>query len=117
MRNTRTRYSDDVAKVLGKAFLWLIFSPDGDYLPQTLQDRVKTAYNKIAELAAGENPVKKIALVVSGNEGELYLDEIGEDFGGAQAGRGHRRAANKPEELLALKSQVFLAVLLMRFGQ
>ena len=53
--------------------------------------------------------MKKIALVVSGNEGELYLDEIGEDFGGAQengAGRGHRRAANERKELLALKSQV-----------
>ena len=68
MRNTRTRYSDDVAKVLGKALLWwLIFSPDGDYQPQALQDRVKTAYNNIAELPAGENPVKKISLVVSGN--------------------------------------------------
>ncbi len=71
MRNTRTRYSDDVAKVLGKALLWLIFSPDGNYLPQALQDRVKTAYNNNALLPAGENPVKKIALVVSGNEGEL----------------------------------------------
>ncbi len=42
VRSTRTRYSDDVAKVLGKALLWLIFSPDGDYLPQALQDRVNT---------------------------------------------------------------------------
>ena len=42
VRSTRTRYSDDVAKVLGKALLWSIFSPDGDYLPQALQDRVNT---------------------------------------------------------------------------
>jgi hypothetical protein len=46
--------------------------------------------------------------VVSGNEGELYLDEMGEHLGGPDngTGRGHRREVNEREELLALKSHV-----------
>jgi hypothetical protein len=73
-------YPDDVAKVLGKALLWFIFSPDSsNYLPTPLQDCIENAYNGIGQLPPGENPVKKIPLVVSGNEGELYLDELGED--------------------------------------
>jgi hypothetical protein len=35
-----TWHSDGVAKVLGKALLWLIFTPDGNHLPQALRDRV-----------------------------------------------------------------------------
>ncbi len=61
--NVRTRYADDVAKVLGKALLWLIFSSDSDYLPQALRDCVRTAYDNIAQLPAGENPVKKLQLL------------------------------------------------------
>jgi hypothetical protein len=72
--NVRTHYPDDVVMVLGKALLWYIFSPDsGNYLLTALQDHVETAYNGIGQLPPGENPVKKITLVVSGNKGELYL--------------------------------------------
>jgi hypothetical protein len=55
--NVQTGYSDDVAaKVLGKELLWLIISSDSDYLHQALlRDRVRTAYDNIAQLPAGEN--------------------------------------------------------------
>jgi hypothetical protein len=76
-----------VAKVLGKALSWLIFSPSSKCLSQALRDPVPTAAcNNIAQLPAWENPVMKIALVISGSKGELCLDELGEDFGGAQNG-------------------------------
>jgi hypothetical protein len=68
--------------------LWFLFSPDSsNYLLTALQDRVETAYNSIGQLPPGKNPVKKIALVVSGNEGELYLDELGKDYGGGTGDR------------------------------
>jgi hypothetical protein len=72
--NVRTRRSDGVAKVLGKALLWLIFTPDGDHLPHALRERVRTACDDVARLLAGENPIKKIRLFISGDEGELCLD-------------------------------------------
>jgi hypothetical protein len=67
-----------VAKVLGKALSWLIFSPSSKCLSQALRDPVPTAAcNNIAQLPAWENPVMKIALVISGSKGELCLDELG----------------------------------------
>jgi hypothetical protein len=109
--NVRIRYPDDVAKVLGKALLWFIFSPDSsNYLPTALQDCIETAYNGIGQLPPGENPVKKIPLVVSGDKGELYLDDLGEDYGGGPAGErvggGHRRETNEREQLLAVHLQI-----------
>jgi hypothetical protein len=115
--HVRTRYSDGVAKILGKALLWLIFSPHSDYLPQALRDRVQTAYSNIARLPAGENPIKKIPLVVSGSEGEVYLDELGggldggaeNDAGGAENGAVNgrdRTEANQRQQILALHSQL-----------
>jgi hypothetical protein len=129
--NMWTQYPDDVAKVLGKALIWFIFSPDSsNYLTTPLQDCVATTYNGIGQLPPGENPVKKIALVISGNKGELYLDELGENYGGGpgdrvggghqrksnerdygggpgdRVGGGHQRKSNEREQLLALHSQI-----------
>jgi hypothetical protein len=70
MPNVQRQYADGMAKVLGKALLWLRFSPGSNYLPQALQYyHVQTACNNIDQLPAGENPVKKITLVISGNKG------------------------------------------------
>ena len=115
----RTRFSLGVALVLGKALLWLLFSDAGrDYLPPAYRVRVLAAYNTISQLAPGENPVLKIPIVVSGHDGELYLDELGQDFdldgaGGGGGGGGvpvaaphRRRAVNEREQLLALQSQM-----------
>jgi hypothetical protein len=102
--NIRTRYSDAVALVLGKVLLWFVFTPEGTaYLPQTLCERVRTAYSDVATLPADENPVKKVPLVISGHEGELYMDELGNDGVPNNVGR---RLANEREQVLALHSQV-----------
>jgi hypothetical protein len=82
-------YYDGMVKVLGKALLCLIFSSGSNNLSQACQDHVQTAYSKITQIPAGEqNPVEKIALVISGNEGELYLGEMVEDLGGGGAQNG-----------------------------
>jgi hypothetical protein len=40
---------------------------------------VRTAYSNVATLPAVEKPVKKVHLVISGHEGEVYLDKLGDD--------------------------------------
>jgi hypothetical protein len=74
--NICARFSADVAKVLAKLLLWMLFSSERNYLPQAMRDHVQSAYNNICILPAGENPVKKILLVVTGNEGEVYLMKL-----------------------------------------
>ena len=75
----------------------------------------------LAGLPAGENPVKKIPLVVSGSKGQLFLDELGGGLGtaengvaengaggaqnGAINGRG-RRDADQRLQMLALQLQL-----------
>jgi hypothetical protein len=103
--NIRKRYSDVVSLVLGKVLLWFIFTPEGsEYLPQALCKRVQTAYSNVATLPADENPVNKVPLVISGHEGEVYLDELGND--GIPDNAGRRLATNERKQLLALHSQV-----------
>ena len=48
----------------------------GRILPQELVDQIKTAYINICVLRENENPVKKVLLVVTGDEGEVYFDEM-----------------------------------------
>jgi hypothetical protein len=46
--------------------------------------------------------VKKVLLVVSGNKGEVYLDEVGND----QNQNHMLRQTNRRKQLLALHSQI-----------
>ena len=80
--NIRAHFSANVAKVLAKPLLWMALSDDaGRFLPQELVDRIKTAYINIRVLPENENPVKKVLLIVTGDKGEVYLDEIGGNLG------------------------------------
>jgi hypothetical protein len=98
--NIRTWFPADVAKVLAKPLLWMIFSSERNCLPQAMRDHIQTAYNNIHVLPAGENSVKKILLVVTGNEGEVFLDEVGNDQ------NQMFRQSNERDQLLALHSQI-----------
>ena len=42
-----TRFSDEVALVLGKALLWLVFSEENSYVPDEVRERICHAYNAI----------------------------------------------------------------------
>jgi glutathionylspermidine synthase len=89
--------------VLALPLLWSVFEDDNEYLPR--------AVRSISQLPDGKNPVKKVWLVISGNEGELYLDELdgGDEGGGAgnaaNAG-GACQAVNKREQMQAIYSQM-----------
>ena len=43
----RTRFSDEVALVLGKALLLLVFSEENSYVPDEVRERICHAYNAI----------------------------------------------------------------------
>jgi hypothetical protein len=61
-----------------------------------MEERIQTAYNNIRVLPAEENPVKKILLVVTGREAEVYLDEGDPEIG------PNLRQAEERDQLLAL---------------
>jgi hypothetical protein len=104
-----------VALVLGRALLWLVFEDRDGYLPEELDDRVKLAYRDIPgrTLPLIENPIKKVLLVVTGDEGEVYIDEVGggddddenENDGSDNVGRRTRRRIER-DEIRALQSQM-----------
>ena len=109
--NIHAHFSANVAKVLAKPLLWMTLSDDaGRFLPQELVDQIKTAYINIHVLAENENPVKKVLLVVTGDEGEVYLEEIGGNLGadGGTGGGGNAllTQTSQQDQLLALYSQV-----------
>jgi len=49
------------------------------YLPTELCLQVKTTYAKIPtsrQLNEAKNPVKKVELVITGSEGDIFIDEL-----------------------------------------
>jgi hypothetical protein len=111
--NIVQRLDPHVAAVLGRALLWACFEQELEqWIPPAIKDRVQTAYHAIQQLPDGENPVMKVALVITGNDDELHIDDV---LGGIepQGGGDVNNAARQPqqarglqEELLALRCQV-----------
>jgi hypothetical protein len=110
----RSRFSTAVASVLALPLLWAVFENGDDYLPKGMTDRIREAVRQVSQLPDDENPVKKVMLVISGNEGELYLDELdGDDGGDGGDGGGNRvtntgarQAANERERMQAIYAQM-----------
>lgn len=114
------KFPHDVSVVLGTALLWRIFSQDGEAaIPQVIRQWVIVAYQIIKLLDDGINPISKIPLVITGDEGEVYMDPIAEDDGAAYGenggannngggGGGEGAFVNCPtrQQLLALHSQM-----------
>jgi hypothetical protein len=88
-----------VALVLGKALLWGIFNENTTALiDNAMSERVKAAVLRLnSNLPVGMNPVRKIPVIVSGDEGSLMITEMDdedddermdEDDGGTNGGGG-----------------------------
>ncbi len=93
--------------VLGRALLWASFDAEvKEILPPALSNRIMSAYAAIRRLPEGENPVKKVLLVVTGDDDQLNIEEIGgpDDADANQPG-ARRQMGSTREELLALHSQ------------
>ena len=93
--NTRSQYCESVSLVLGRALLWRIFDPEeSEKVPASITNRVIQAYGELLNniLDDGINPIKKVALLVTGDDAEVFIDvlledeESGNETGGALAG-------------------------------
>ena len=84
----RSRVDEQVCVILGTALLYFCFTHQAvAEVPPSILSAVHTAYRSIDRRpgdAVPNNPVKKVLLILSGQEGEVYLDEAVED---AEAGR------------------------------
>jgi hypothetical protein len=126
------KVGDDVAIVLGKALMWGAFtqpvdSDDEAIMPNWLANRIRDKYRQLIQndLAPGINPIEKVTYIVTGNEGQVFLDEIpreeqegpnpGANSVGAGTSANHRSTntgtsfSDRPvrDQLLALHSQYF----------
>ena len=89
------RFPQDVSIVLGTALLWYVFSPEGAIaVPQNIRNRIVGAYHHIRVLDEGINPVAKIPLVITGHEGEVYMDPIVDCCEQGEGGNGEAAAGN-----------------------
>ena len=71
------RMNRQVAAVLAVPLLWAAFDPDmEDSMPAGVRNRIRAAYENIRQLPAGENPVVRVPVVVTGHNDQVHIDEI-----------------------------------------
>ena len=82
------RLKRGVTLCLARALLYFTFKSRGtSAVPENLSSRIMRAYEGIQRRTGDSsyvNPVECVALAASGNEGEVYLDEVG-SLGGGEA--------------------------------
>jgi hypothetical protein len=104
------RFQRPVALVLALPILWACFEDRmEEYMPPALRNRILAAYENIRQLEPEENPVKKVLLVVTGHEAEVYIDEITEDMDEVDGGGNNHheaRGAGMEANFRALYSQM-----------
>ena len=85
--NIRKRMSEAVALVLGKALLWMIFSPYDEthhVIPQDFKQRIQMEWKEIISATvvgvdcedSRYNPIKRVPVVVTGDHGCVYIDIV-----------------------------------------
>lgn len=101
-----------IAVVLGRSLLWAIMSSDPllvAHLPTDIVDRVRNAYALLTnDLGEGTNPIVKVPINVTGFEGAVFINEVGQEATAAatHAGAQLQGGAQQGTELLGLFSQV-----------
>ena len=117
--NIRKRLPDSAALVLGKALLWLIYSPydaTHNLVPQEMKNRIQMEWNEI--VLAGDsavdcnlseyNPIRRVPVVVTGDQGCVYIDVVpsfDDSDGGMSGGRAATGSTGGIQaQLLAIQS-------------
>jgi hypothetical protein len=78
--NIRKRLPESACLVLGKALLWLICSPLADeYVPGDFKREVLSEWEHVrgADVDPEMNPIKQMAVTVSGDHGAVFIDMVG----------------------------------------
>lgn len=87
--NIKKRLPESACLVLGKALLWLICSPVVDeYVPEDLKRHVLSEWEHVRGDDADPelNPIKQMAVTVSGDHGAVFIDVVGDLEEGAGGG-------------------------------
>ena len=111
--NIKKRFNNQVCLCLGKALLWACFAQPEE-VPENIRQRINNAYAQLPANNVNENPVNKIPIVVTGDQGRVFMDDLPEDVrgdnggGGGSGGHGGTNFIDRPvrEQLLALHSAV-----------
>jgi len=117
-----------LAKLLGKALLWCIFSEHKEWVPPALRDHVTMAYQELVPVPARagvvlpivDNPISKTALVITGEDAVVHLTEVGTILDQGHGGQGdHDNGAEAGQaggNLQALSIRQLLQTLLAQQG-
>ena len=102
--NVKKRFNNAICLVLAKALLWACFAQE-DEVPPTIRRRIRNSYAHLPNFQG--NPVKKIPIVITGDQGRVFMDDIPEEMQG-HGGTGAANFVDRPvrEQLLALHSTV-----------
>jgi hypothetical protein len=112
VRNVKKRLPDSVCLVLGRALMWLIFSPVADeYVPIDMKERVVAEWSHVrGDVDEDDNeneqdlmPIRQTAVTVSGDHGAVFIDTIAnvDDDGG-----GGGVVVGQPGTNLSIRSQL-----------
>jgi hypothetical protein len=76
--NIAIRYDDAVCKVLGRALLWACFDAEAsEYVPMSIKNHVVHEYLHLPiRVPEGENPVKKVRLIINGAEDQVIITDV-----------------------------------------
>jgi hypothetical protein len=79
--NIALRYNEAVCNVLGRALLWACFDPEAStYVPHSIKEHVVEEYGRLQQhVPEGENPIKKVRLVINGAEDQVVITSIDMD--------------------------------------
>ena len=71
-------YGPHVGAIFGRALLWLCFDDARNRLqmPHGLWSRIVQAYEPIATLRDGANPIAKVLQVVNGRDAQVFMDSV-----------------------------------------
>ena len=105
-----SRVPKDVCIILGTALLWFVFSDNDNAVPNAIAQRIKLAYANYCSDSFGENnPVKRIPIIITGHEGQVYMDElVATEDGGVGNDIAGGNVADRPlrDQQLAIYSQL-----------
>jgi hypothetical protein len=117
--NIRKRMSESCSLLFGKALLWYLYSNDSNdacshcAMLTEMQTKVKFELNEILRAVAVNvdepdfNPIQKVPVIVSGDEGTVLIEVIDRDLRVANAaGGGAARSTAIQEQLLAIQSSL-----------
>ena len=74
----RTQFSDEFCIVLGKDLLWATF-PDlegNNEVPLEFKTQMANVYAHLDNNIGNWNPVSKIPVIVTGHDGQAFIDDI-----------------------------------------